>query len=368
MEDVSVDERLLGQDRANIAHSVQSLIIFFGPLLLPRIIAYYRSLRSRPTAQLKPLPEKTSYALAVLFASGIVAFLSTFPLFSPANIFRQTQSRLQTPGGVLLTRLAAIRSTTPADERLRQIFDDGGLDARLLYARFGPNVLLNCSFATPGDIDAARTYLFYAAPSILGPHLLHLASLGIATSRVLSGPEGSRWRTIAIITGLVLAIAEFWFIANYDDRPNARSTRLNEIDFIHWKMQVWRGLIIATVDGLLGWMIWLQATGRAFLTPTPASERLLDHAKILEMLVGKTRGLGIVRNGIVRDAGLRRNVDDYWVKEGEVMKDVFEEPEVLEAQRNALKRVDVGRVGREADTYLDTIFSGIQVVRNGTPG
>lgn len=297
-----------------------------------------------------------------------MAFLSTFPSFAPPNIFRQTQSRLQTTGGVLLTRLAAIRSTTAADEKLRRILDDSGLDARLLYARFGPNVLLNCPFASPGDIDAARTYLFYAAPSILGPHLIHLAALGVATSRILSGPEGSRWRTIATITGLVLAVAEFWLIANYDDRPNARSTRLNEIDFVHWKMQVWRGLAIAAVDGLLGWMIWLQATGRAFLTPAPAAERLLDHAKMLEMVVGKTRGLGIVRNGTVRDAGLRKNVDDYWVKEGEVMKSVYEEPDVVEAQRNALKRTDPTRVGREADAYLETILGGVQVSRDQPPG
>lgn len=265
-----------------------------------------------------------------------------------------------------MTRLAAIRPITPVDEKLRQIFDDGGLDARLLYARFGPNVLLNCPFATPGDIDAARTYLFYAAPTILAPHLLHLFSLGVATSRILSGNEGSRWRTIATIAGLVLGVAEFWFIANYDDRPNARSTRLSEIDFIYWKMQVWRGLAIAAVDGVLGCMIWLQATGRAFLTPVSTSERLLDHAKVLEMVLGKARGLGIVRNGSVRDGGLRRQVDDYWVKEGEVMKDVFEEPEVLEAQRNALKRVDATRVGREADDYLDTILGGVQVARNDT--
>ena len=266
-----------------------------------------------------------------------------------------------------MTRLAALRPITATDEKLRKVFDAGGLDARLLYARFGPKVLRDCPFATPGDIDAGRTYLFYAAPSILAPHLLHLFALGVATSSLLSGTEGSRWRTMATIAGLILGVAEFWFIANYDDRFNARSTRLNEVDFVYWKMQVWRGLAIAAMDGILGWVIWLQATGRAFLTPAPVGERLLDHAKILENVLGKARGLGIIRNGTVRDAASRRQVDDYWVKESEVMKDVFEEPEVLEAQRNALRRLDASRVGREADTYLDTLLGGVHVIRNGTP-
>ena len=266
---------------------------------------------------------------------------------------------------MLLARLAAIRPTTPSDERLRQVLDDGGLDARLLYARFGPNVLASCPFTLPGDIDSSRTYLLYAAPTILAPHLLHLFALGVATSRGLSGVEGSRWRTVATIAGIVLAAADFWFIANYDDRPNARSTRLSEVDFIYWKLQVWRGLAIAAIDGLLGLVIWLQATNRAFLTPTPINERLLDHGKALEGILGKARGLGIVRNGVVRDAGLRQKVEDYWVKEGEVMKDVFEQPEVLEAQRHALRRVDVARVGREADTYLDTLLGSVNVVQGG---
>ena len=166
----------------------------------------------------------------------------------------------------------------------------------------------------------------------------------------------------------MLAVAEVWFVANYDDRANARSTRLSEVDFVYWKLQVWRGLAIAAVDGVLGYVIWLQATGRAFLAPAPMSERLLDHAKAVEGILGKARGLGIVRNGVVRDAALRKQVEDYWVKEGEVMKDVFEEPEVLDAQRQALKSIDVARVSREAETYLDSILGNARFAQQGVDG
>lgn len=289
----------------------------------------------------------------------MLAFTSTLPIFSPENIFRLTQSRLQTSGGVLLTRLAALRSPTPTDQNLRQIFDEGGLEARLLYARFGPNVLLDCPFATPKDGDAGQTYLLYAAPAIVAPHLLHLVALGVATSGLLSGPEGAKWRTLATIAGLVLGVAEFYFVATYDSTANARSTRLNEVDFVYWKLQVYRGLAIAALDGALGWMIWLQATGRAFIAPVPASERLMNAGRIFEGVMGKTRGLGIVRNGVVRNAEMRRKFDGYWVKEGEVMKDVFEEPIVLEAQRSALRRLDAQRIAREADGFLDGIFGSM---------
>jgi hypothetical protein len=224
-------------------------------------------------------------------------------------------------------------------------------------------VLATCTFATPGDLDAGRTFFFYAIPSLLTPHLLHLLALGITTSGLLSGKEGTRWRTVAAIAGIVLGAAEVAFIANYDNKHNARSTRLNEVDFIHWKMQIWRGLAIAALDGILGWVIWLQATGRAFLTPPTASERIADHGKVLEGLLSKARGLGVIRNATFRDNGMRGQVNRYWVKEGEVMKDVFEQPEVLEAQRNALRRIDMMRVGREAEVYIDSILGGVQIVK-----
>ncbi|KXL43482.1 hypothetical protein M433DRAFT_135782 [Acidomyces richmondensis BFW] len=345
--------------------TLQSLLIFFGPWLLPRVLAFYRSLRSKPAIAIRPLPKRTSYALAVLFISGLVAFLSTLPVFSPANVYRETQSRLQTSPGVLITRLAALRPITPADEKLRDVLERGGLDASLLYARYGPQVVLNCPFATPGDANSHQAYFFYAMPSMLTPHLLHLFALGIATSSFLSGKEGAHWRTVACIAGIILGAAEVYLVASYDDKRNIRSTRLGEVDFIHWKIQVWRGLAIAAMDGVLGWVIWLQATQRAFLIPQSASERMLEHAMLLEGLLNKTKGLGVIRNAMVRNGDMRRKFDGYWLQEGEVMKDVFEQPEVLEAQRNALRRLDVVRVGRDAEAYIDNILSGVQILHNG---
>ncbi|GAB7361487.1 hypothetical protein MBLNU230_g1543t1 [Neophaeotheca triangularis] len=341
--------------------TIQSILIFFGPVLLPRLLSTYRSLRAGPSAKPQTLPTHTSYALGILFISGSLAFLSTLPLFAPTNIFKDTQSRIQTQTSVLITRLKSIRTPTDHDDRLRTVLEAGGLDARLLYAQYGPDILADCPFANPGDMDAATTYLFYAVPSLLAPHLLHLFALGVATSGVLAGKEGARWRTAAIIAGLVLAAAELFVVGQYDHTHNARSTRLSEVDWIYWKLQVYRGLLIAGVDGLLGWVIWLQATGRAFLSPPQPAEVLLDHVKMLEGVAGKARGLGVVSNACRRDRGLRSKTEAYWVKEGEVMKDVMEEGEVVEAQRQALRRVDVGRVSRDAEQYVDAVLGNMHV-------
>ncbi|QIW98131.1 hypothetical protein AMS68_003649 [Peltaster fructicola] len=339
--------------------TVQALLLFFGPWMLPRLFALYRSLRSRPASVIKPLPRRTSYALWILFASGLIAFLSTLPLFAQENVYRMTHSRLQTPAGVLMTRLAALRALTIQDERLRSVLDAGGLQASLLYARYGPAVLRDCPFAHPGELDSSTMYLLYAAPAIAMPHVLHLFALATATSGALSDHKSSQWRTIAFVAGIVLGLVEAYFLATYDDTHNQQSVRVNDIDFVHWKVQVWRGLAIAAVDGLLGWAIWLQATGRAFLAPPSAGEKLAEHTRLLETTLVKTRGLGVLRNATMRSSEMRQLNNDYWRKDEEVMRDVFEEPAVLQAQRNALSRMDITRIGREADQFVDPLIAGI---------
>lgn len=259
-----------------------------------------------------------------------------------------------------MSRLATQRPLTPQDERLSAVLDAGGLEARLFYARFGNDVVQDCPFATPGDIDSESSYLLYAAPTIVFPHLAHLFALALATSGMLSGRDGSRWRTVAGTAGIILGILEYYVIATYDSTANQRSTRINEIDFIHWKVKVWRGLAIAAVDGLLGWVMWLQATGRAFPSVPDVGEQLAAQSALLESTLAKVRGLGVLRNGMVRSAEMRRRADQYWTKDAEVMRDVFEEPSVLSAQRNALRRLDVNRLSSDADVFLDGLFANLE--------
>ncbi|GIZ44209.1 hypothetical protein CKM354_000741300 [Cercospora kikuchii] len=340
--------------------TIQSLVLFLGPLILPKAIAFYRSIKNRPSnaSSIKPLSSSASIALGILFTSGVVAFLSTLPIFAPENIFRLTQSRLHTSGGVLLTRLGALRPVTGTDQKLREVFDAGGLEARLLYVRYGPNVLIENTLGQVGEIDMGRNFFLYALPGLLGPHLAHLFALGIATSGTWCGTEGAKWRTIAVILGMVVAVLEVYFVVNYDDARNLRSVRYNDVDFLFWKMRVWRGIGVAAVDAGLGWCVWAQATGRAWVGGGSAGERLRDQVKVLEGTLFKARGVGVVRNGVVRDAGLRRRVDDYWMKEGEVMKDVIEQPEVLEAQRNALKRMNAAGTAQEAEAFINILLDG----------
>jgi hypothetical protein len=60
---------------------------------------------------------------------------------------------------------------------------------------------------------------------------------------------------------------------------------------------------------------------------------------------------------------MRGILERYWIKDEEVMRDVFEEAEVVQAQRQALAKVDVNQVGADAERYVDGVLAGVQVVR-----
>lgn len=180
--------------------------------------------------------------------------------------------------------------------------------------------------------------------------------LGLATSRSFAGPDGSRWRTLATIAGVVLGAADFFMIFSYDHGVNAKATKIAEVDMFFWKARVIRGLAIAFLDGLLGWFIWLAATQRAFVIPKSAAEKVEDITKVAEATLGKLRGLGAIRNVVYRNAGMRSNVERYWVHEERLMTKVLEDSDVRTAMNAAFDSVDMVRLQREADMYVDAVL------------
>ncbi|KAI9048727.1 hypothetical protein LZ554_007558 [Drepanopeziza brunnea f. sp. 'monogermtubi'] len=342
--------------------TIKSLLLFFGPILLPKAIAYYRSVRASPSIHgisIRPVPPNVFRALTILFATSLVFIVRTLPIFAPENIFTLTQSRLQIPTDVLFTRLSALRPTglTPTDNLLRGRLNS--LDSRLLYLQFGPDVLTECTFCNAED---PKSYLYYALPSILAPHILNLLILALVTSGLFIGKEGAVWRTTATVGAAALALLEIYFVATYHSQSNARATRLEDLEFFFWKMRVYRGVALAGLDAVVGWMLYLSSTNRAFVLPPSAPERLEHSMKILEVARAKLNATGILRNTILRDDGLRDRNSQYWIREGQVMGSVMEDRSVIEGVNNALEnRIDVARITADADGYVKGIFAPLGI-------
>ncbi|KAF1988020.1 hypothetical protein K402DRAFT_419872 [Aulographum hederae CBS 113979] len=338
-----------------------TLLMFFGPMIVPRAVAFYRSISTVNPQNIRSVPPKSRRALNLLFITALIFLVSTIPRLGPENIFHATQSRLKLATGTLFSRLAGVRELTPQDDLLREKFES--LENRKLYLQYGPSVLLDCPFCTAAN---PLTYIYYAIPSILTPHLAHLLVLGLSTSLPIAGRAASTFRSHATHLGVLLALAEVYavyasptYLEAWLITPNP-----NTIPYpFFWRLRLFRGLAIAACDILLAAAIYLVATNRwaaAGARGDSAAEKTEQAVRNMEGLCGKLTLAGAMRNTIFRDAALKKVVDEYWVKEKGWREEVHQEREVVEGLNRALGRVDVDALGRQMGEFTDRAFESLR--------
>jgi hypothetical protein len=341
--------------------SLRSLVIFFGPMLIPKAISYYRSVRASTHARhapIIPVPPRVRVALALLAFLVISYIVQTLPPFSPENLFLGTQSRLQIPVDVLFNRVAVGRPDnvlTKQDEALRGRFVN--LESRLLYLQYGPEVLANCPFCTS---EEPKTFFNYALPQLLWPHIANLFAIAFVTSPTFTGRAGAQWRPKATMAAGVIAALDIYFVNSYNYQANARALRLSEVDFFYWTARVARLVTLAAFDAALGWLLYVSATNRAFVEPPSPVERIEATSRALLIVKSKLSALGIVKNTALRDEDLRSRSHAYWSHEVRLMGEVMEEREVVEGVNDALSnRIDVGSITRDAEGYAKNVLQSL---------
>lgn len=274
-------------------------------------------------------------------------------------MFHQTQSRLQIPTDVLFNRIASLRpgsALTAADQVLRGKFVN--LESRLLYLQFGHSVMAECPFC---NSDEPKSYLYFAIPGMLWPHLANLVAVALVTSPTWTGRSGGQWRSWATIGAGLIAVADVYLTSTYRYQANARALRLVDLDCFYWTARNMRHIALAALDALLAVALYLSATNRAFVRlPSPA-ERVEVVNRELQGVRSKLSALGIIKNTALRDEDLRRRSDVYWGHEVRLTSEVMEEREVIEGVNDALSnRLNIANITREADAYSENVMRVFQ--------
>lgn len=306
------------------------------------------------------MPPQVLRVFIILVTIAVVFFIQALPTayFSPENIFSITKSRLQIPNDVLFTRLSTLRPTglTSADAALRSRIVS--TESKLLYFKFGPDVIRDCTFCNTED---PNSYLYYALPAILAPHLFNLCVLALVTSGLFAGKEGAVWRTPATIAAMAIGLTEVYVVSSYNHLDNGRATRLEDIDAFFWKMRIYRCLALAALDGVFAWLLFLSSTNRAFLNPPSAAERVETSIRILEAAKVKVGHVSIIQNTIERDQELKAQNHHFWMQESQAMGAIMEEKEVVDGVNDALEnRIDMATVLTEAKGYASGIVEAFQ--------
>lgn len=349
------------------ASSVFQILVFAGPWLLPRGLAFYRSIKSAnrgPNSSVRPPPPHVQRCLNILFGGVLVCLVLTLPYFSTPNIFKQTGSRLGLPTKLLQSRLLALRegNLKPLEQLFLEKLEqepqkwNAPKDTALLYAAYGPEVVLQCPFCSP---EQPNTYLYYALPAIMGWHMIHIFLLGAITSTFISGTEGARWRTYATIAGVALAAGEFYMTYTYNWETNGKKRALGEVDWFYWNMRMYRQLAFAATDAFLGWFLWLTSTNRWLVKPASITEQLNEATQTLAESYTQINIVSSLRNAIVRDNELRATQEEYWLANAQETRNIESEREVIDARNIAMSRMDINRLKGGYDNILERLFAGL---------
>lgn len=340
-------------------NSVITLLKFFAPFLLQRGYQYYRSVQNSSTnlhAQIVPPSREAQRSLTLLFLSAVAAFILSLPYFAPPEIFGLTNSRLQTPVQVLFARLSSLSSPPGSLSESQNTLREHllSLESKLLYFTYGPSVISNCKFCNP---DSPSIYFYYALPSILGPHLLHLGILALSTSGLFGGPKARKWRVHSTLAAIGLAAMEIWFTYSYNHQANAAATRLGEIYPFFWRMRVYRLAGFAFLSAVTGYLIFLTSTNRAFVEPPPTYMRVADAATKIDEARAMMRLNSALRNAVARDSRLREIDEGYWIEEERLQIEIAEDDDVRQAMNTVGERMDMERITNEADNFAKIVVN-----------
>lgn len=371
--------------------SIKSLLIFFGPILLPRAITYYRTFRvqlaRRPPS--RPIPKEASRALNLLFGAIVVFITLSVPSnpYAPSpNIFKQTGSRINTPVDVIFARLARDRpdkELTDYEKLLKAQLT--WPSERKIYLRFGPEALLSCQFCE--STNPSSYLLFYLPLNTLVPHILHLLVLGIATAAPFAGKEAARWRNWFTFAALGLASFDVFIMSAFDPiantSPAIRAGQVPPVS-LYTNMNIIRYAFLAILDIVCAALIYISATHRFFYSPPSPNEQLNQIAAAataaLTSANTKLHSLRVTRNAVVRDASLKARDDWYWrtavamespSDAGDGEGSIWEEEEVVRALSRAMngrggqgqgrgRALDMAQLGISAGEYVDKITAGLE--------
>ncbi|PYI10352.1 hypothetical protein BO78DRAFT_404134 [Aspergillus sclerotiicarbonarius CBS 121057] len=377
------------------SNSIKSVFIFFAPIIIPRAINYYRSLRVALATRPPPraVPQDASRGLNVLFCAITLFFCLSLP-FNPhapsQSIFTLTHSRINTSTDIIFSRLARLRpdeTLTAADALLKSKFTSVG--ARKVYLRFGPDTLTQCAFCS---LDNLHTYALYHLPfHVFIPHLFHLAIIGLATSAPFAGPDASKWRKAFTIMAVSLALLDVYIVMTYDPMQYASAAVRAGVAIpssAYYQLGLLRPLVFAVFDGVCALLVYVSATRRFFFAP-PSQADQVDQCvsaslNALSGTTSKLHAVSVARNAVVRDKVLKDRDDAYWrtvvamnvdnpaLKEiieedggggAAAPTSIWEEEEVVRAMSRAMAGqggVDLARLGVEASEYVNGVTSGLE--------
>lgn len=121
-----------------------------------------------------------------------------------------------------------------------------------------------------------------------------------------------------------------------------------------------RFIFFVMLDIFFVLVIYFIGMNRVFVMLLLLVERIESVLKGLGNIKGKLNVVGVVKNMVIRDEGLRGRSNGYWVYEVRLMREMMEEEEVVRGMNDVLEnRLDVRSLERDVEEYIRGVLGGL---------
>lgn len=351
--------------------SFQGLIIPFAPFIITK---GYNIYQKRKNARSKPFLEVSTTNWTIISILATVAFLQVIfyiPYAWPAiNVFSATNSRMQTPGDVIGSRLRALfgdeyetapRSMTSGKGNLDYellVSRLASSDGKALYAVYGTEAYAGCQWCRT---DQPFSFFLYILPSIVIPHALNffpilLVTTGNRDAFALSSASSRQWFRMAVIFGMAFLGIELYTMYQAPNVPEFllsinNSVSHEDVPWIFWSRIKMRAWAFAVADSVLAFLVFLSASGRAFETGEATAVRTSRIIKQLDGAVNKLRLSILLHTNVIARNQEMRNAYVNWGANAEYLDSLIRShPSITEARKEAKARVLPGFSQLETNT------------------
>lgn len=306
--------------------------------------------------------------LLLLFTAAFNLLIYVRWALPAVNVFYATESRMQTEGSVISSRLRGLygdeyESAPGAGNIDYALLVDrlASATGRALYAVYGTEAYGACLFCRT---DSPTTFLFYSIPSIVGPHLANYAIVLFATTSTWSTPNSRQWFTIFSIVSIVYAGLEVYSIYK---APTTQvfmnmiknSKTLEGVSWVYWTHIHWRGRLLAAGDTMLAVLVFLSASGRAFDAGEATAVRTSKIIKALDDSTNRLRMSILLHTNVVATDPELRDAFEKWGSENEAYEKKLKTlPEMVEARKQAKARLPISMKQMETDfkSLVDSVY------------
>ncbi|KAK9467552.1 hypothetical protein V1512DRAFT_261447 [Lipomyces arxii] len=347
---------------------LQTLAVVLAPFLLPRIISRIQRFRHNGSLtetgsrkQIQSLEVRDKLLIILLLLAGIASVAQTAIELNiqSENLFTASRLSILTPTDVILKTMQKLKTNT--EHNMVLLSHLTSKRSRAIYAAFGEDALVNCSWCEIGSDDSYRIYVL---STLLWPFLAQVVLVKVATLLQPKLKAVQLYATTALVIGAGVAV---WRLIAFSPTANIHPRAPDTVHYLLHDLLVQRNSLLFVFDILLLVPCYLVGTNRLTLTTDDIIDIMPQQREIMQMfgqveqqldvVFQKTKSTNLVEGLARKNITLRQQTAEFWNGIDDQERRLLNDTRIQNAIDNAKQSSEYSRWTTESEDFANVIIS-----------